>query len=319
MISVIVPIYNVEKYLDKCIRSLSEQTFKEQEIILVDDGSTDRSGAICDDWAKKDSRIVVIHQKNQGISEARNVGIGCSQGDYLAFVDGDDFVEAQYLEKLYRKAKEDDTDITICNYRFSDEDGNDIQNSNYSYFTSEKILNGYEVLMLFEDKHIRTFFDVCWNKLYKKELFEGIGFPKGISIVEDISLLPSLYYRAKRVGFCGEVLYNYVYRKSSVSNKSRSLSEDLAVRLPMMEKRLALYKEWNIKELCLLQVIHLYSLYLLEEKKNKDTLSKLQKEYRSLFLKKKYYGRIALSRKVKLIIAFLSLNIYNRLICLVER
>lgn len=319
-ISVIIPVYNVNKYLDRCIRSLSEQTYKDIEIILVDDGSTDGSGSICDDWAVRDSRIVVVHQVNKGLSAARNIGLERTSGEYILFVDSDDFVDRKFVSLLADEACKRNSDIVFCNYRFVDDSGNEINNDNYSSFSSEKVYDGTDVLELFEDKSYRTFFDVCWNKLYRKELFDGVRFPEGISVIEDISIVPLIYHKAERISVVKDVLYNYVYRAESLSHSQMSIEEDTRLRAPMMEERLQWYKEWGNKELCLIQIIHMYSLYEKVAHEYRERMKKLQKEYRSIFLlgkcdgmsRKIYYEKsIQGSRKLKLSIAYLSLKLYS--------
>lgn len=116
LISIIVPVYKVENYLSKCLDSMICQTYKNIEIILVDDGSPDNSGKICDDYAKKDSRIKVIHKENGGLSDARNAGLKIATGKYIGFVDSDDYISVEMYEKLYNQAKKEDADIACCNY-----------------------------------------------------------------------------------------------------------------------------------------------------------------------------------------------------------
>lgn len=115
LISLLVPIYNVASYVDRCVGSLVNQTYSNLEILLVDDGSTDGSGALCDEWVKKDSRIHVVHKENGGLSDARNAGIKRAAGAYLAFIDGDDYIAPEYCEKLYQALAAHDADISLCN------------------------------------------------------------------------------------------------------------------------------------------------------------------------------------------------------------
>lgn len=316
MISVVVPVYNVGKLVDRCIESLVNQSYRDIEIILVDDGSTDESGKICEKWAAKDSRVKVFHQKNQGPSTARNLGISNSKGEYLAFVDGDDFVEPGYIERMHEKALETDSDIVICNYRFTDESGREIENVNHSAFSTDKVLDGYDLLLLFEDKSFRTFFDVVWKKLYKRELFDKVVFPEGITLVEDIAIMPKLYHAAKRISVIDDVLYNYVFRENSISHIKYSFEEESGLRFPMMENRLALYKEWGIKELCLLQITHMYSLYQRNKKAYKGRLRTLQREFRSIYRKERYVKEPDKTRKFKFLIAYFSLCLYSKIVSL---
>ena len=171
LISIIVPIYKVEKHLKKCIKSIVEQSYTNLEIILVDDGSPDNCGKICDEYAKKDCRIKVIHKKNGGLSDARNCGIDKSSGKYLMFVDSDDYIDKNICEKLINASKEYDCDIVMCNiYRV-------VNNKIYiekeiSALSKNEVLDGITVMKEFF-KNFSIDLYVSWNKLYKRELFFG--------------------------------------------------------------------------------------------------------------------------------------------------
>ena len=144
LISIIVPIYNVEKYLKQCIESIISQTYRNIEIILVDDGSPDNCGKICDEYSQKDKRIIVLHKENGGLSDARNKGIDIAKGDYLTFVDSDDFVNIDYIEKLYNSIKFNNTKLAQCGISKVDENNEIIEKLNYEknqIKTSHEILN----------------------------------------------------------------------------------------------------------------------------------------------------------------------------------
>lgn len=178
LISVIVPVYNVEKYLEKCVQSIINQTYENLEIILVDDGATDNSGKICDEFAKKDSRIKVIHKENGGLSDARNFGLDIATGKYISFIDSDDFVNKRLFEILHKEIIKNDYDIAFCDYfKFFENDNVDEEISN-----SYKILEHtkYSILNLYYDighKHEKAV--VAWGKLYKSKFFKDIRYPKG--------------------------------------------------------------------------------------------------------------------------------------------
>ena len=310
-ISIVVPVYNISNYLDRCLESLTRQTYHDIEIIVVNDGSTDDSGEKCENWAKKDNRIKVIHQPNKGLSGARNTGIDAAKGEFILFVDGDDYVAPEYVAKLHNNAIVNDSDIVISNYIFVNEAGQEIYNNNYSQFSSDSIFDGTDALLLFENKAYRTFFDVVCIKLFRRDLFEGIRFPEGVSVVEDIAIIPMLYHKAKRVSVIPERLYYYVYRSESLSHTERSLKEDLDIRIPMMEDRLSLYREWKIKEIHLLHIIHLYSLYKKREDNCKCRLKELQREFRRVYYKGNYSKKISRSRRMKFALAACSLNAYD--------
>ncbi|MGJ0706244.1 glycosyltransferase family 2 protein, partial [Enterococcus avium] len=171
-ISIIVPVYDVEKYLKKCVDSILNQTFKDFELILVDDGSPDNSGAICDQYAEKDSRVRVIHKENGGLSDARNAGIEVARGKYLGFVDSDDFVNEDMYKQLYTSIIENNADLSICGIF-------DLYEGKTPIKKTEKklLLNRNEaMIMIFHGNEISVH---AYNKLYKKEIFESLRYPVG--------------------------------------------------------------------------------------------------------------------------------------------
>lgn len=215
MISVIVPVYNVEKYLNKCLDSILCQSYSELEILLVDDGSTDRSGALCDRYAKKDSRVQVYHKKHDGASEARNFGLRHVTGEYVAFVDGDDFIDEDMYEELLR-GMDNETDIVTCGINNLFPATMHIRNSvSYKTHTYSEYSNYEAVRELFLSKVIS--FSSC-DKLFRKHLFDGIHYPKG-KICEDLPVVYRLVTKSKKVVNIGKAKYNYIYRANSVSRK----------------------------------------------------------------------------------------------------
>ena len=310
MVSVIVSVYNLERYIERCVESLREQTFTDYEIVLVDDGSTDSSGAICDEFARMDARITVIHRINGGLSAARNTGLDYAKGEYVLFVDGDDYAEPGYIKRLYEAMIATDADIVLCNYFYRDDEGELVNRTNYTYVAESGPFHNLQALCLFEDQQYGTFFDVVWNKLFRKALFDGIRFPEGISLVEDISIMPELYYRAGRIFVIGDKLYNYIYRQSSLSNGTYEKEEDYRLRKPMMEERLEKYIAWEIKELILMHLIHLYALIARHTRGADKRLGEIQKEYRQWYRKGNYRGRVPAKRRIKFFLAAISLKFY---------
>lgn len=221
LISLIVPIYNVEKFLPGCIESIMGQTYENIEIILVDDGSPDSCPQICDEYAGKDARIRVIHQKNKGLSGARNTGIENAQGEYLIFVDSDDTVEPTMVEDLYTYATENDCAIVACGRNYVFEDGQVI-----CKITDEKSkVYNFEDAM--HEMNTFTLFDMsAWAKIYKKELFESIRFPEG-KLSEDYYIAYKLFDMAQSIGYVAKPLYNYLQRQSSIS-RNKKINHDFA-------------------------------------------------------------------------------------------
>lgn len=209
LISIIVPIYKVEKYLRRCIDSIRYQTYSNIEIILVDDGSPDDCGMICDKYAEADSRIKVIHKKNGGLSSARNAGLDCSEGKYIGFVDSDDWIELDMYELLYKKLKENNAEISIIQHSFViDENIVPEKHSGRTY-----VYNSQEaVKLLLKDTKIKSH---AWDKLYKKEVFEHIRFPEG-RYYEDIFIMHNIFNLAEKIVFTDEIKYYYLQRENSI-------------------------------------------------------------------------------------------------------
>lgn len=211
LISIIVPVYNVEKYLKKCVHSLRMQTYPMIEIILVDDGSTDGSSKICDEFSEMDSRIKVIHKENGGLSDARNAGIKQAIGKYYSFIDSDDYIENDMLEELHDLAVTQNCQITISNMRRFYEDG-----STEGFYEPVDSIICYEGNFKFETLKQPS---VC-NKLFVAELFRGIWFPKG-KFYEDTFVYHELVYKANKVGLTGKQGYWYLSRKESILGREQ--------------------------------------------------------------------------------------------------
>lgn len=211
-ISVIVPIYNVEKYLDKCINSIVNQTYQNLEIILVDDGSPDKCYQICDEWAKKDARINVIHKKNGGVSSARNAGLDVATGDFIGFVDGDDIIAPDFYETLADEAEKNSADISACFFKYYNDDYS-VQKHAECYIKSQKSYTSYELLNDYFSSCKGEWVSFC-NKIIRSYLFSGLRFPAG-RVFEDWTLAPIIYSRAVRICFTPKPLYGYVIHAGS--------------------------------------------------------------------------------------------------------
>lgn len=213
MISIIVPVYNVDKYLERCVKSLLGQSYSDCEIILVDDGSTDDSGLICDKFAESNKQIKVIHKENGGLSDARNRGIDEAQGEYLAFIDSDDFIHPQMMEILYYNLKKCDADISVCGFHWlkeSEEPCTEIGENVLKVFHDAEIMG-----QLFKNK-VETV--IAWNKLYRKELFQELRYSKG-RLHEDEYIIHHLLYKCKTIVYTGSKLYYYMQHEESITGK----------------------------------------------------------------------------------------------------
>lgn len=211
LISVIVPVYKVEKYLDRCVESIAVQSYRNLEIILVDDGSPDKCGSICDSWTAKDQRIRVIHKQNGGLSDARNAGIRSSKGEYIAFVDSDDSIAPEMIERLYEAAQSANTKMALCNVLCVNENGLPTGESDGSPIRDE-CLSAEQVLPRFYQAG-GPFYIVAWNKLYHRSLLSENTFPVG-KWHEDEFVAAQLIWKARRVACIDYMGYRYVTQRA---------------------------------------------------------------------------------------------------------
>lgn len=214
-LSIIVPVYKVEKYLPKCIDSILAQTFTDFELILVDDGSPDRCGEICDEYAGKDSRIRVIHQKNQGVSVARNAGLDIAKGKYIGFVDSDDWIEPKMYETMISTAEKEQSDIVICGIRHYNEENVFI----YDELTAFGKYNNEQML-----KYLYSMPNILggciWNKIYRFSKIKKIRYKRGIAFVEDRLYLFDVFRVCDNGVKLSETLYSVTERESSATHKT---------------------------------------------------------------------------------------------------
>lgn len=211
-LSIIVPIYNVEKYLDRCVSSILNQTFTDFELILVDDGSPDNCGKMCDEYAKQDSRVKVIHKKNGGLSDARNYGIDIAKADYISFVDSDDYVAVDMYKILYDNLIQNDADVSTCGYYKCYKDKNI---PNFKECKEDVyILSPKEAIQgVLEDKKISV---EAWGKIYKTSLFDNVRYPVG-RLSEDAFTTPTILNKAKKVVATTQPLLYYSMREDGIT------------------------------------------------------------------------------------------------------
>lgn len=215
-ISVIVPIYNVEKWLSKCINSILAQNFKDFELILINDGSTDNSEKICYKFLDHDNRVKYFYKKNGGLSSARNLGIKKATGKYIVFIDSDDYVDKNYLQYLYESVSKNNSQVAICNFNLVDEKGNILDTVvNRVHCAWNKNVDGKTILENIYGKN-----GICnivaWNKIYLKDIFSNIEFAEG-RFFEDEYINAPLFWNVSRVSIVNKALYNYVQRKGSIT------------------------------------------------------------------------------------------------------
>ncbi|MCR8746796.1 glycosyltransferase family 2 protein [Romboutsia lituseburensis] len=314
LISIIVPVYNVEKYIHECIDSIINQTYSNIEIILVNDGSTDNSGNICEKYEKKDNRIKVVHKKNGGLSDARNVGIDISNGDYICFIDSDDWINLDMIENLYNLIIRYNADIAQSDYV---EVYNKDSMSKNAIKEDIKFYNSNDMLeCLYGEEYVKTV--VVWNKMYKKELFNQIRFPKG-KLHEDEFTTYKIIHKANMIIDSNLPLYYYRQRENSIMNSNFNIKRLDAIDACIEQKKyfkkcgLRMFENKVDAKMCGL----FKYLYLKASQSNlhnrTEVLSKLndnmKKNYISFILNKE----IKLMGKMSLTLAILNRNIFCNL------
>ena len=311
-ISIIVPVYNVEKYLKKCIDSIVNQTYKNLEIILVDDGATDRSGEICDELAKLDNRIKVYHKKNGGLSDARNYGVERATGSYVGFVDSDDYIDAEMYEKLYEAITKEDADVAECSFKIIYPDRVELFNDEEYY----NVLGEQEYLE--EYLKLKKIFGSVWTKLIKSTIAKKIEFPVG-KLYEDTYYAYDLIDIVDKYVIMDNPYYNYLMRENSITNaKFNPRIFDL---IEIVEKfHVNVYRNYpSLKEAADCRKMYAYfsvlNSILLEENFKNNTfylqiINYFKENYKKL-LKNKYITR---NRKLSIILIKLNINIYRKVL-----
>ena len=219
MISVIVPVYNNERYLHQCINSILEQTYTNLEIILIDDGSTDTSSQICDTYGQKDARVKVFHQANSGISVARNVGLDLASGEYIAFVDSDDFLDKNMYKQLMHILEVGNADMAICNFHQIDESGNQFDRPSSIV---DEVVEPYLILERLAEKRGWVYI-VVWNRLYKRKVFENVRFPVD-KLHEDERVALPIYTACKKVALTASAYYYYRINPNSIMGRKNCIA-----------------------------------------------------------------------------------------------
>lgn len=315
LLSVIIPVYNVEKYLDKCVQSVVDQTYSDLEIILVDDGSTDSSGMLCDNWKEKDRRISVIHKNNGGLSSARNTGIAAAKGDFISFIDSDDFIESEMYETMIYAQLRSGKDISCCG-RIVDVWGKyekeEFVISKETVYTQEETIK--QILLL-------NIIDVSsCDKIYKSTLFENLRYPEG-KISEDAAIIFDLVKASNGFVHVGKPFYHYIYRLNSISKTTYNHKKHdvytncvntqafINNNYPNLNKICKIYCAQTA--LCLLE-----SMY--EDKKSIKNFHEDYEEYKSLFRKGLIYllGEKNIDLKIKIKSIFMYTHCFNLFIFL---
>ena len=311
LISIIIPVYNVEEYIEQCIQSVINQTYKKLEIILIDDGSIDKSGKICDVYADRDKRIIVIHKENGGLSDARNKGIDIASGEYITFVDSDDYVEDSFIEDLYTTLINNNAEMSICNIIKVNDKGEKIENIG---FAEDELVNGKKILKgICEHKNVIESI-VAWNKMYSKDFFRENRYPKG-RIHEDEFLTYKILYYAKKVAITNKFLYYYRQNDNSITGKKFNVKRlDF---LEALEERLKFYHNHNEEYLynkTFEMIMSVIREFYIKVKKYIDNSMDIQraliKKYRIMYIKFIKIKDISVKTKIKSLAFYIMPNIF---------
>jgi glycosyltransferase involved in cell wall biosynthesis len=238
-ISLIIPVYNVEKYINQCLDSVINQTYTNIQIILVDDGSTDGCPRICDEYKEKDTRIEVIHKKNGGLADARNAGLRIATGDYIGYVDSDDYIHPKMYEILIKSCIENKSEISMCRFQIFENTAteHDYAQINTKTFTSDEILSAY-----INENTEELITPSVWCKLFKKEIVEELKFPTG-KLCEDIVYTTKAFRKADKIMYLDAELYYYRQRMGSIMNDNSVLVKRIQQEIEQYNDRLEFVKQ----------------------------------------------------------------------------
>lgn len=302
LVTVIVPVYQVKEYLAKCIESILEQTYSNIEVILIDDGSNDGSEKICDTFANIDSRVKVIHQKNKGVSAARNIGLENSNGKYICFIDADDYIDEKYISELYKMCKENEADISICGIC-------NVLNNKPSNKSNEiqKVYKANEAIQeVFKEKYFNC---VVWAKMFKRNMFDSYRFNTNTSISEDLEIIYKIFKQANKIAVnTGKYLYFYLIRANSALHSKYNSKYEETLRI--IEDAIDFFSEQDELKVCIIKK-YVNASYDCIKKAMED--NKYNKELGKKIRKKlKYYQKSITKTRDKKVKIKLYLILYGR-------
>ncbi len=298
-ISLIIPVYNVEKFLGRCLESVQEQTYKEAQVIIVNDGSTDNSPAIIDDYVSRNENFSAYKIENSGLGGARNYGLTVAEGEYIVFLDSDDYIASDCLEKLLKAAEQNNSDIVVCNSCDVAEDGTPLS------LSEANIKN--KTTSLEESPHILLNRPSAWGKMYRKAFFDDLSYVER-EWYEDLRLTPKLYLKAKKITYIDDALFFYVQRAGSIMNSAKAI-RNLEI-IDAFEDLIAYFKEKGVyakfkEELNFLLVDHIavaaITRVILSDSKDKNGVLEKLEQYISQFkelYQNKYLPLLGFNKKL---------------------
>ena len=304
LVSVIVPVYNVENYLRECIDSIVAQTYRNIEVILIDDGSNDSSGEICDEYADKDNRVKVIHKENGGVSAARNTGLDVAKGEWISYVDSDDYIEDTMLETLICLAKENDVELAMCSFKDISECENVTQENDIRIFSKDELIYNYVVRNT----------DYCitegiWDRIYKRALVDGLRF-KNDRINEDILYTMEVFTRAHKAVYTSEKLYNYRAGREGNITGRRTTIDSIKDKIYCSKNSAKILRESGNEELAdIFECIHfleISELLIFNGEKNNDDILNYKRYLRPIVKKVLNYKNVSRKIKAKLLLVLIN-------------
>lgn len=307
LVSILIPAYNVEDYIEDCLKSVIKQSYENTEIIIVNDGSTDRTLDICKKYCKKDKRIVIINKKNGGVSEARNVALSKCNGNYIAFVDSDDVIDGDYINRLMCAIVDNNADVACCGYKKIKKISAIAKKARYRNHQN-KTFNNIEALeSLLYQKELDT---SLWDKIIKKSCFRGIKF-NDVKIFEDLDVMYKIFGNSKKIVYVDDELYYYRIRPESLTNKKISEDNLKVLDIVLTMKKNIVKKYPSLEGACNSRLLAVY-FYFIRKNNKKDDLYKecvaKIKELRKIVEKDE---KISRRTKIGILISKINIDLIN--------
>ncbi len=322
LVSVIIPVYNVEKYIERCLLSVKEQTYADIEVILIDDGSEDKSGEICDKFTQIDKRFCVIHKINEGISKARNIGIDESSGEYITFIDSDDYIHPRMIELMMKEMTMNDVDIVVSNYEDISEDevnhhfklihqgAKDIKKEIFDVINIERISGRDAIIRKYLDAKYKIVFDVAWSKIFKRSCFATYRFPLG-EIYEDTKTIYKILYKSDKVLYIDYPFYFYLRRQNSIMETNKYWNKERESAYYDCIDFLGSLNDIEILNCSiaptLLTTINYYFLYGINDEERKVVRNSFKLHYR----KYKKYMKASIKQRIRIQLFYVSALLYR--------